>query len=254
MKIQYASDLHLEFPDNKHFLKINPIIPMGNILLLGGDIVALHKINQYADFFKFCSDNFEKTYWIAGNHEYYHGNLRNRTGHFVEDITTNVHLVNNHSIKYGKVEIILSTLWTPISEDKAWDIERGVNDYRIIKDGEERFTALRSSELFQENLKFIKTSIENSKQTHRIVMTHHVPTFINYPKAYLNSSINEAFAVNLDSVIEPSNIDFWIYGHHHQNTEDFYIGNTKLITNQLGYVKFGEHKGFKRDSLLEFDN
>jgi len=34
MKIQYASDLHLEFRDNAHYLRNNPITPIGDILLL----------------------------------------------------------------------------------------------------------------------------------------------------------------------------------------------------------------------------
>lgn len=34
MKVQYCSDLHLEFPVNKKYLKANPTKPEGEILLL----------------------------------------------------------------------------------------------------------------------------------------------------------------------------------------------------------------------------
>jgi len=45
MKIQYCSDLHLEFWDNEFFLKHNPLIPCGEILLLAGDTFHLGNDN-----------------------------------------------------------------------------------------------------------------------------------------------------------------------------------------------------------------
>lgn len=252
MKIQYASDLHLEFPENRNFLKTNPLKIEGDVLLLAGDIVPFSKMELANDFFAFCSDNFKETYWIAGNHEYYHENLEGRTGQFKEDILLNVHLVNNYWIQKENVRIIFSTLWSSISPENAWHIQNGLNDYHLIKDGEKRFSTQRANELFNENLAFIKEAVENNQCEKCIVVSHHVPTFLNYPEEYKNSILNEAFAVELFDFIEESSIDYWVYGHHHRNVENFKIGNTELLTNQLGYVSSNEHKYFKTDTKIEF--
>lgn len=249
-KIQYASDLHLEFSMNHEFIQKNPLIPSGEILLLAGDIVPFHQLEQHRDFFKFCSDNFAFTYWIAGNHEYYGGDLLNRTGQFMENIEHNVHLVNNTWAHHGNARIIFSTLWTPISNEKAWYVQNGLNDYRVIKDNGKRFTTSRSTKLFEENLEFIKEAVKNNQREKSIVVTHHVPTLQHYPEEYKNSNINEAFAVDLDNFIENSGIDYWIYGHHHRNVPAFKIGTTEMLTNQLGYVRLNEHSNFSLNRLI----
>ena len=50
MKIQYCSDLHLEFSHNFEFIKKNPIIPIGDILILAGDILPFQLIVKHVDF------------------------------------------------------------------------------------------------------------------------------------------------------------------------------------------------------------
>lgn len=67
----------------------------------------------------------------------------------------------------------------------------------------------------------------------------------------ISDILNEAFAVELFNLIESSNVDFWIYGHHHSNTPEYTIGKTKLLTNQLGYVQRNEHKLFETGKVIK---
>jgi predicted phosphohydrolase len=251
MIIQYASDLHLEFPDNREFLRINPIKPTGEVLLLAGDIVPFVVMDKYNDFFNYISDNFETTFWIPGNHEYYKSDISNRSGVLNEKIKNNIFLVNNFSIIHKDVKFIFSTLWSKISVANQWIIGQLLNDFHLIKHKEARFTTTLFNQFHEQNLEFLKQELRSDKILKTAVVTHHCPTFFNYPEKYRNSEINEAFAVELFDLIETTAPDYWIYGHIHFNTPDFVIGKTQLVTNQLGYVNEGEHQQFKNGCIFE---
>lgn len=251
MKIQYCSDLHLEFPKNKRYIQANPIIPKAEILILVGDIIPFVEIEKHDYFFDDVSDKFKHVYWVAGNHEYYHSDLKLRQGKFQETIRENVLLINNSSVVHGDVKIIFSTLWTSISPQNALSIQFGLNDFRLIKYGTEKLTTQIVNIEFEKNIAFIQKSLTNNEDEKCVIVTHHIPTFDHYPPEYLGSKINEAFAVDLNEFIENNSIDFWIYGHHHRNVVDFKIGKTTMLTNQLGYVRANEHALFKTDKIFE---
>ena len=252
MKIQYCSDLHLEFHENKSFLKQHPIEPIGEILLLAGDILpfALHK--QSCAFIDFVADNFEAVYWIPGNHEYYHFDLGTVSSPLFEKFRENVFLINNQTITYKNTNIICSTLWSHhISTYNEIAVQQNLNDFHLIKMNGNRFTAAHFNQLHQTDLAFLKNAGAKSDAAKTIVMTHHVPTLMNYPAQYKGSNINQAFAVELYDFIETCNAPYWIYGHHHCNTPDFKIGKTNMLTNQFGYVQTNEHKLFSPSATIE---
>jgi len=251
MLIQYCSDLHLEFPDNKNFLLRKPIEPKAEVLVLAGDIIPFAVLDKHQDFVTYLSDYFKIVFWIPGNHEYYYSDIKERTGSFEEKIKDNVFLLNNKVKVIENTELIFSTLWSHISEDKRFLIQQSLSDFRVIKNGNRIFNTEDYNSLHRENLNFLKKELIYKSTGKRIVVTHHVPTLLHYPEQYKDSIINEAFAVELYDVIENAEIDFWIYGHHHSNTEDFLIGKTKLLTNQLGYVKHGENIGFRNDAVID---
>lgn len=244
MNIQFVSDLHLEFPENKSFLTARPLIPSAEILLMAGDIVPFGKIMDHDDFFDYISDHFEMVYWVPGNHEYYHYDIKWKPQVISEKIRSNVRLVNNISVLQGDTRLLFTTLWSRIDPTREMKIEKSLMDFRLIQFRRNPFTSFHFNELHQLSMDFLAQELSRKHQGKTIVVSHHVPTFQNYPAQYQDSILNEAFAVELKHFIEENKPDYWIYGHHHTNTPDFRIGQTRLLTNQLGYITLGENHGF----------
>lgn len=251
LKLQYASDLHLEFPANKEFLKQYPLLPVAEVLVLAGDIVPFVVMDKHKDFFSYVADHFETTYWLPGNHEYYHLDIAEKSGVLNEKIRSNVFLVNNTSVVHGNAKLLFSTLWSKISPAHQWQIQRSLNDFHLVKHKGFRFTTEQYNQLHEESLIFIQNELKTVNGEKPVVFTHHCPTFLNYPEQYKGDVLNEAFAVELYDLIEASGIAYWAYGHHHCNTSEFSIGDTKLITNQLGYVQLNENGYFETNKCIE---
>jgi predicted phosphohydrolase len=250
LKIQFASDLHLEFPENRQFLRKNPLKPMADVLVLAGDIVPFVLMDEQHDFWKYISDHFQLCFWVPGNHEYYHSDINGKSGKLDEKIMDNVYLVNNTAINWMDCRLIFSTLWTNIGPRNAFAIRQGMNDFHVIKNKGALFTPDHYNALHQEAVIFLRHELDASQQHKNLVFTHHVPSLMNYPTQYKGSVLNEAFAVELHGMIEATQPDYWIYGHSHANTPEFCIGKTRVCTNQLGYVRHNEHKTFRQDAII----
>lgn len=252
MKIQYASDLHLEFRDNSRWLRDNPLIPVGDILILAGDIGYLGDENYIKHpFWKWCVENFGETIVIPGNHELYKSfDINDLTDGWELKINEKVRVVYNKVLNYDNIDIICSTLWSEIPLREAYFVEKGVTDFHRIRDGKRLLSWERFNEEHRKCVDFICKSNLNSRAQTKIVVSHHVPSFQLMASEFRGSMINGAFTSDLDKIIEDLPINYWIYGHSHRNIE-LEIGGTKMLTNQLGYVFANEHRDFRRNKFLE---
>ena len=253
MKIQYASDLHLEFGANSAILREHPMIPVGDILVLAGDIGYLgYEAMTKHPFWNWASGNFRQVVVIPGNHELYrHFNINELTDGWELKLRHNVRYVYNKVVHLNDTtDLIASTLWSEISPEKGYIIQRNVSDFHLIRDGVNALTWERFNEEHKKCRAFIENAVRESRADRIIVATHHVPSFALIDQEFNGSPINGAFTSELGDFILGSRINYWIYGHSHSNIIK-QIGNTQCVCNQLGYVRALEHIYFKKDAVIE---
>ena len=248
MKLQFVSDLHLEFPENRAYLAERPLEVTGDILLVAGDTAYLDlpdsKEDTYSryEFWNWASEHYQRVIVCFGNHDFYgHYDLATIPDGYCKQIRSNVHAYYNGVVNMGEVDIIVSTLWAYIKPENSYLTERGVSDFYRIKYNGHRLSSDTFNLEHERCLQFVKKAVSKSIAKFKITLTHHVPTGLCTALEFRDSLINGAFTVELGNYIAESGIDYWIYGHSHRNI-DAQIGDTRVMSNQLGYVSHGEHR------------
>lgn len=270
MKIQYASDLHLEFGKNSRYMKVYGLEPKGNILLLAGDVIYLENRRMEKDpFFDWCSSHFMETIIVPGNHEYYRDPIA-RKGHqdgipldrtlvdYEHKVRDNVRYLNNRSMTIGDVEVFSTTLWTITDPVNYVGIQTGMNDCRQIIYKDHRLWADDYTEVHNVCRKWLDEALKASTARHKIVLTHHCPTMRKeFDIHQVGSGLYSAFHVDMEPFIARHDIRYWIYGHTHVQDGSGTVfpsksSGTTLLCNQLGYVELNEDmNGFQNDRIIE---
>ena len=126
----------------------------------------------------------------------------------------------------------------------------GVADFYRIVYGENLLRYSNFNSEHQRCLDFIKKSVSASHAKHKVVVTHHVPSYQLVAPEFQGRRINGAFTVELADYIADSGIDYWLYGHSHRKI-DKTIGTTRCLCNQFGYVSHNEQLSFDRGKIIE---
>lgn len=236
-KFQLFSDIHLEF-SKKSFPKIPKL---EDYLILAGDIGKINT-NNFKDFFDYCSNNWEKVFYVLGNHEYYHSNKSfnrlNEDYHIFIKKYPNVFLLDNsHYDINPNLRLVGSTLWSNPSS-----IE-GFNDFIYIKEVNDHINKKLGisidsfKRLHKESVDYLTNEISKNDKN-LLVITHFPPSQKNTSHSKYenqNKHKKDYFASNIiDDLPKEHKVKTWIFGHTHFSTNIQY-NNINLISNQMGY-------------------
>lgn len=264
--IQVFSDIHIELW-NKF-----PKLPVkSKYLILAGDIGQLNHPSFYP-FLDYCSGNWEKTFYIPGNHEYY-SKKKNMTElefeykYYIESRYKNIFYLNNSVAELeNDINIYGSTFWTNPPFTSTDDAKTYVNDYNLIsyfKQGLDQVVKLDVSkvrELSNDSIKQLQDYLsgENKKT---IVVTHFPPQQVHtsHPKYRLQGKLMKNYFSHPDGSLNNfgniSNILCWISGHTHYSYDFTSPEGVRLISNQLGYKNecISGDTRFNEDGLYEIN-
>ena len=236
MKIQYMSDLHLEFgampvPER-----------LGDVLVLAGDI---HVGTKAAPFINMCAEIFEEVLYLYGNHEFYNNDISTVQKQLPRLVNNNVTIMDNRSIIINGVNFIGSTLWANM-ESGAF---LSMNDSWLIDNNGNRLTLHDVHQMFHENLEFIHSHLIDDMNN--VVITHHAPSMdmINLSR-YGEGVINTGYATDVISQFSPAKVVLWISGHTH-GCKDIAINGIRCVSNCRGYSGQGEVAGFDPNKVIE---
>lgn len=256
--IRVASDLHLEaFPGRDYETLVIDFLPSDprdetSILVLAGDVSS--KPEQLLGFLATVTPKFMHTLYIPGNHEYYRHdfNIWNRA------IRENLDLIPEFSAcTDGVLEVrvnnnlrfLMTTLWGDGGHDpvERLAVDRGLNDFRVIRNGDSRFTVQDMIKVHKAQKKELVRLLKTEFNGKTIVCTHHMPSYrLCHPR--FGTEINGGFAANCDDILAYDHApDIWIFGHTH-DVIDTRLWKTRCFSNPAGYR--GEYNTPFNDYIL----
>jgi hypothetical protein len=244
LRIQFASDLHLEFLGSVPFPSL--LKPVAPVLALAGDI-GNPMVPDYQNFLKYCSSNWDHVVLVAGNHEFYNkkpGALstvaeRLQACRNVATAFTNVRFLERERVDVGGVAFLGCTLWTDLSDPAAAEeAERRMNDYRLI--AVEKNRPLRAADVsawHARDYAWLDREISIAAEEERpvVVLTHHLPSFDLIATKYKGAGLlNCAFASDCHSLIRRP-VRAWIAGHTHTAATRIWQPDIQGLVNPRGY-------------------
>lgn len=235
MKIQFASDLHLDLLQER-FPGYRVIEPAeADVLVLAGDI---HRAAQAIDTF---ADWPVPVIYVHGNHEAYHQRLDGMLAQLRERARgSRVHFLERDALMLDGVRFLGCCLWTDyalapfLPATAMQEAERMLMDHRAIRTPQGTFRAADALEEHRQSRRWLESMLNVKAAGPTVVVSHHAPHPRSIHARFAGSIVNAAFVSDLTPLLAQA--DAWIHGHVHDSF-DYEWAGARVVANPRGYAR-----------------
>ncbi|MDA9420962.1 metallophosphoesterase [Bradyrhizobium sp. CCBAU 53380] len=260
MRLWVMSDLHIELTRGWD-LPSGDARPQFDVMIVAGDLMPRAERGV-----KWLLERVPDRHviYVMGNHEAY-GEDIDRTLEKAKEIAagTNVHVLENESVRIGDVTFAGCTLWTDFAlfgderREMAIAAER-MNDFRKIRTARyaERFRPAHALARHRRSRTFLEAEFRKDRPGPVVIVTHHA---CRRPELRLSDPpapdelLSAAYYSDLTNLMVPAPddgrgalrpADLWIHGHTHSSFDaviggapDAVLGGTgtRVLSNPKGY-------------------
>lgn len=234
LKIQFFSDIHLEF---------------GPVELPDSDaeiIVAAGDIGLGTDGLHWLQSCRRPVVYVAGNHEFYGGDMvATRARLQAAAAGSQVHYLERACEVFDKVRFIGCTLWTDFGrgDPKLMAVAReNMNDYYQVLYGDAPLLPEDILREHQESVSWLHNELNRPFKGHTVVVSHHAPSHKSWNQEQRHP-LRDAYCNDMESFMQDFDIALWVHGHIHA-CADYRCGNTRVVCNPRGYHGYQQVPGF----------
>lgn len=226
MRIQYFSDIHLEFGP--------ATIPHtdADVIIAAGDIGIYKQGVEWLKTFK------KPVIYVAGNHEFYENELNATLSAIrAESQASNVHFLENEKLVLDGVRFLGCTLWSDLGgedNDRVDRLQRSVNDFRKIRYGMEPFDMEVFKLLHLQSREWLEQELKRPFSGKTVVVTHHAPTQWSWNDSP-NAVKRYAYCSDLKPLLHQYDVSAWVHGHTH-SLSDYRCAGARILCNPRGYL------------------
>ena len=241
MRINYFSDIHLEFG------ALEPPENDSDIIIAAGDI-GIYK--QGVDWLK----SFNKpVIYVAGNHEFYNQEYNDTLKMLrMECAGSRIHFLENNKFIHQGVRFLGCTLWADLfieGEETADALGKSLNDFRKIRFNETPFDVVNFSKLHFRSKKWLHAELDRPFEGKTVIVTHHAPSQWSWNDSP-HALKKLAYCNDLKSLLHEYEVTAWFHGHVH-SPGDYRIAGARILCNPRGYIGRKIVAGFDVNKTIE---